>query len=109
MYASLHSFVKGPEGRQWDRTDRWTEYKAQLGDTLPTCAVEWPKWAGLEALWWEVLNHRGQSLACMWTEAHSTPAPASVRPPAHPGHFPVARDLPGFLPYTPQSYMLSLL
>lgn len=50
VYTSLCSFVKGPEGRQRGRTNRWTEYKAQLGHTLPTRAMEWPKRAGLEAL-----------------------------------------------------------
>lgn len=103
MYASLHSLVKGPEGRQWDRTDRWTEYKAQLGHTLPTCAVEWPKWAGLEAL--QGGSVHGGTVTSMYVDEslHSRP---SISPPAHPGHFPVARDLPGFLPLHPQSYIL---
>ena len=47
VYTSLCSFVKGPEGRQRGRTNRWTEYKAQLGHTH---AMEWLKRAGLEAL-----------------------------------------------------------
>lgn len=51
VYTSLCSFVKGPEGRQRGRThNRWTEYKAQLGHTLTTRAMEWLKRAGLEAL-----------------------------------------------------------
>ena len=52
----------------------------------------------------EVLLMVGQSLARMRT---SHPTRPSISPPAHPGHFPVARDLPGFLPLHPPSYMLS--